>query len=137
MLRLHAALHRRFLCHLFLPYADMPPRRKGPALSQQATATGKAVVATTAASTNSCNSFSALADAGEDAGQEPSSSRPSSPSGAAGAARKLKDPLVWIDLEMTGEAIMQLRGRRHSHAPMRHLCMHEGSSIGNHTMLHL
>ena len=118
MLRLHAALHRRFLCHIFLPYVDMPPRRKGAALSQQATAAGKTVVATTAASTHSCNSFSALADAGEDAGREPSSSRPSSPSGAGGAARRLKDPLVWIDLEMTGKTMCL--GERKAAQPCTH-----------------
>jgi hypothetical protein len=61
------------------------------------------------ASSNSSvsNSFSALANVGEDAVQElTSTSRPTS-GGAikdGSAARlRLHDPLVWIDLEMTGE----------------------------------
>ena len=51
------------------------------------------------------NSFSALADTAEDAGhieEVTSSSRPTSGAKDCKASQKLRDPLVWIDLEMTG-----------------------------------
>ena len=59
-----------------------------------------------ASSSSVSNSFSALADAAEDAdhAEVTSSSRPASGAKDGKASQKLRDPLVWIDLEMTGGA---------------------------------
>ena len=61
---------------------------------------GKTSKVLSKANTTSSNSFSALIDASEDAGAEVTSTSRSSPS--VQVAGRLQDPLVWIDLEMTG-----------------------------------